>query len=181
MKTEIKFVGVGGQGVLLASTILAKGAAVFDGYFAVMTEKYTSDMRGGEVFSDIILSSEKVMYPLVENSDYLIVLSQEGYEKYCRFLKPSGVLIYDSDLVTRYDDGIERFFSASFNAIAANTLKNRATINMIALGFVCETMKVVEAGSLKKVMAEEIAEKHLPLNLEAFDIGEGLKREREAI
>jgi len=105
MKKELKFVGLGGQGVLLASTILAKSASVFDNYFAVLTEKYTSDMRGGEVFSDVIISSERVTYPLVERPDFLIALSQDGCDKYLCQLRQGGTFIYDSDLVIPKEDG----------------------------------------------------------------------------
>lgn len=172
MKKDIKFVGLGGQGVLLASTILAKSVSVYDRYFAVMTDKYTSDMRGGEVSSDVIISSERVTYPLIEKPDFLVAFSQEGYRKYFKFLKPNGIFIYDSDLVTPSENGDEvQKFSASFNAIAVNKFQNRAVMNMIMLGFLSRKLSLASPESIKKTMHEEIDKKYIELNYKAFEKG----------
>ena len=172
MKQEIKFVGVGGQGVLLASSILAKSASVLDGLFAVMTDKYTSDMRGGEVSSDIILSSARVTYPLIENPDFLIALSQDACDAYAPRIKPGGTLVCDSDLVSPSGDTSRiRIVRAPFNAIATDDFANRNVMNMIVLGFVCVTLRSVNPDSLRKTMAESIDPKFIGLNLEAFGRG----------
>jgi 2-oxoglutarate ferredoxin oxidoreductase subunit gamma len=172
VKKEIKFIGVGGQGVLLASAILAKSASVFDGLFAVLTEKYTSDMRGGEVSSEVVISSRRVTYPLVDSPDILIALSQDGCDKYASQIKPGGTLIYDSELVApSIDKSAVSCFSAPFNAIAINDFKNRSVMNMIVLGFVSDIVSFVSYDSLKKAMAEEIDSKFLELNYKAFEKG----------
>lgn len=179
MKKEVKFVGLGGQGILLASAILAKSASVLDGYFAVLTEKYTSDMRGGEVSSDVIISSERVTYPLVEKPDFLIVLSQDGYDKYSDQLKSGGTLMYDSDLVTPRQVGNIKVLSATFNRLAVNFFGNRAVMNMIMLGFVGKMMNFLSFESLEKIMINEIEARFLELNLKAFRKGGDLGKAEE--
>lgn len=181
MKQEIKFVGVGGQGVLLASGILAKSASVLDGLFAVMTDKYTSDMRGGEVSSDVILSSARVTYPLIENPDFLIALSQDACDTYAPRIHPGGTLIYDSGLASPSGDtsGI-RTVHAPFNAIASDDFANRNVMNMMVLGFVCVTLRSVNPDSLRKTMAEMLDPKYVDLNLEAFGRGLVLGAKRDA-
>ena len=135
-------------------------------------------MRGGEVSSGVILSSERVTYPLVDAPDMLIAISQEGCDKYSGDIKPDGTLIYDSDLVHPNLGGrAVKSFCAPFNSIAMNDFKNRAVMNMIMLGFVNDVLGLVRFESLKKAMAEAIHPKFLSLNYTAFLKGIELKRE----
>lgn len=174
-RLEIKLVGIGGQGVILAALVLARSASVFDGLFAVLTKKYTSDMRGGEVSSGVILSTERVVYPLVDNPDVLIALSQEGCDKYGGDIKPGGILIYDSDLVQpNITDGTVKKWSAPFNFIAMNHYKKRAVMNMLVLGFVNGVVEAVSYESLKKTMAEKIPPRFLDLNYQVLETGKEL-------
>lgn len=180
MKKEIKFVGVGGQGVIMAASVLARSASVFDGQFAVLTKKYTSDMRGGEVSSGVILSSERVIYPLVDEPDVLVALSQEGCDKYLKDLKSGGILIYDSDLVTPVvsDASIEQF-GAPFNTMAVSHFKKRAVMNMIVLGFVNGVIGAVSEDSLNRAMAEMIPPRFIDLNRKVLEEGTRRARERQ--
>ena len=55
-KVEIRLTGVGGQGVVLSSVILGRAASVYDKINAVQTQTYGSDMRGGDVCTEVIIS-----------------------------------------------------------------------------------------------------------------------------
>lgn len=174
-KMEIKFVGVGGQGVVLAASILARAASVYDGMSAVLTKKYTSDMRGGEVSADVVLSSGKVVYPLVDNPDVLITLSQEGCDKYGGDIKHGGILIYDSELV-RPEIAVEgvRKYGAPFNSTVMTRYRKRTVMNMLVLGFVDGVIKAVTRESLDRTVAEMVPPKFLELNREVLEAGEEL-------
>jgi len=53
-KVEIRLTGIGGQGVVLSSVILGRAASVYDKINAVQTQTYGSDMRGGDVCTEVI-------------------------------------------------------------------------------------------------------------------------------
>lgn len=66
MTTKLRFVGVGGQGVILAGEILA-AAKIKAGGFGVKASTYTSQVRGGPTKVDIILSDDEILYPYAED------------------------------------------------------------------------------------------------------------------
>ena len=58
MKRQLRFVGVGGQGVILAGEILA-AAKIEEGGYGIKASTYTSQVRGGPKGEAISRSSEK--------------------------------------------------------------------------------------------------------------------------
>ena len=62
MKHQLRFTGVGGQGVLLAGEILA-AAKIESGGYGVKAATYTSQVRGGATKVDIILDENEIIYP----------------------------------------------------------------------------------------------------------------------
>src|SRR5947209_1176035 len=45
--TEIRIAGFGGQGVILAATVIGKAASIYQGAFATMTQNFGPEARGG--------------------------------------------------------------------------------------------------------------------------------------
>lgn len=71
--------GVGGQGNVLASQIIA-GAAVFEGFVAVVGETFGASQRGGSVMSHIRLTREKTVGPLIPRGAADVVAALEPME-----------------------------------------------------------------------------------------------------
>ena len=63
--TEIRVAGFGGQGVILAATIIGKAASIFQGGYATMTQSFGPEARGGSSSAQVILSDEPILYPYV--------------------------------------------------------------------------------------------------------------------
>ncbi|MEM1775116.1 MAG: 2-oxoacid:acceptor oxidoreductase family protein, partial [Desulfurococcaceae archaeon] len=57
MKYEILIVGRGGQGVLLFGRVLGLAASKYANLYAVVTESYAAETRGGESRSDVIIAN----------------------------------------------------------------------------------------------------------------------------
>ena len=111
--TEIKIGGLGGQGVILAGIIIGRGASIYDGKYASLTQAFGPEARGSACSAQIIISDEPVEYPYVTHPDILVTMSQEAYNRFAGEMTPSGTLIYETDLVkpsngqagvTRYGD-----------------------------------------------------------------------------
>ena len=89
---NILLVGVGGQGVILASEIMCT-AAHNAGLDTKKSEVHGMSQRGGVVTSHIRYG-EKVHSPLIENGQADIILAFEAAEalRFCHELKPDGIL-----------------------------------------------------------------------------------------
>ena len=171
-KGEIRLTGLGGQGVVLSSVILGRAASVYDKKNAVQTETYGSDMRGGDVCTEVIISEEKIIYPTINNPDILVALSQKAYDDNFNDLKSNGIIVTDSDLVnvSSLKEGIIHYHG-SFNKIAIEELKKKAVANIVMLGFLQERTKMVSLDALGKAIADLVPSKTLDLNLKALQIG----------
>ena len=171
-KVEIRLTGVGGQGVVLSSVILGRSASVYDKINAVQTQTYGSDMRGGDVCTEVIIAKERIIYPVINNPDILIALAQRAYDNHIKDLKPNGILITDSNLVnvSSLKKGISHYHE-SFNKIAIEELKIKAVANMIMIGFLQEKTKIVTLNALEKAIADLAPPKTIDLNLKALQMG----------
>ena len=77
----IRFVGFGGQGIVLSSYVMGQ-SAVFDGKKAIQNQSYGSESRGGECRGDVIISEGEIYELEPTRHDVLVALTQPGYEKF---------------------------------------------------------------------------------------------------
>ena len=98
-RQEIVIGGFGGQGIILAGSIVGKAAAIFDGRDATLTQDYGPEARGGACRAQVVVSDSQISYPYVEEPEVLVVMSQEAYTKYSPGLRKNGLLLFDKDLV----------------------------------------------------------------------------------
>ena len=97
---EVRFGGTGGQGAILAGILLAE-AAIRDGKNVAQTQSYGPEARGGASRSEVVISDGEIDYPKVIQADITLCMSQEACDRYGRQMSPGGLLILDSDHVTR--------------------------------------------------------------------------------
>jgi 2-oxoglutarate ferredoxin oxidoreductase subunit gamma len=99
METSIVIAGFGGQGVLFAGQLLAY-AGMDSGHHVTWIPSYGPEMRGDTAHCTVIISDELVGAPIVSRPDVAIVLNQPSFEKYEPLVKPGGLLVVNSSLVT---------------------------------------------------------------------------------
>jgi 2-oxoglutarate/2-oxoacid ferredoxin oxidoreductase subunit beta len=78
---QVRFSGEGGQGVILAGVLLADAACV-EGLRAVHTQSYGPEARGGACKSEVVLSTEAIAFPEVDQPDAVVCLSAEAMRTY---------------------------------------------------------------------------------------------------
>ena len=102
MKYTVQIVGVGGQGVLLASMVLGN-AAMKEGYKVAMSEVHGMAQRGGSVVTYVRYATdgEAVTEPIVEEgcADVLIAFERLEALRYAHFLKKDGALIVNDQRI----------------------------------------------------------------------------------
>jgi 2-oxoglutarate ferredoxin oxidoreductase subunit gamma len=176
-KIEIRLTGIGGQGVVLLSVILGRAASIYDKINAVQTQTYGSDMRGGDVCTEVIIAKERIIYPVINNPDILVVLTQRAYDKNIKDIKSDGILIIDKDLVKIYNLKEKiKCCSINFNKLAIDKLTRKTAMNMIVIGYLLEITKIVSFDSIKKAIADLVPEKTVLSNIEALNLGRCLAK-----
>jgi indolepyruvate ferredoxin oxidoreductase beta subunit len=96
--TNIVVAGLGGQGVLTASDILA-AAILRAGFDVKKSEIKGMSQRGGSVTSDVRFG-RAVLSPMITagEADYLVVLEPSQIEPHRYWLRPGGVLLSPDDI-----------------------------------------------------------------------------------
>ena len=110
MMHQLRFTGVGGQGVLLAGEILAE-AQIKDKGYGVKAATYTSQVRGGPTKVDILLSNEEILYPYANEGEIEFMLStaQVSYDSFKNGVKEGGVIVVEPNLVRPSQEDFKRF------------------------------------------------------------------------
>lgn len=168
---EIRFSGAGGQGLILAGVIMAEAASIYDGKQAVQSQSYGPEARGGASKSEVIISDEVIDYPKATVVDALLALTQEACNKYSHDLKEGGVLLVDSDLVTKMPEGNFKVVSFPIINTAKNEVGREIVANIVALGAIVALTGVVSRESAEKAVLARVPEAFLELNKKAFNTG----------
>lgn len=183
---SILFVGVGGQGTILASKILTEGLAKF-GYDVKMSEVHGMAQRGGSVTTQVRFGS-KVYSPLIGEGEADVIVAFEKVEaaRWLHYLKEGGSLVVnDYEIYSMpvligaetYPEGvIEKLKSPSYKTIvvdAADTAKKAGGAkaqNIVLLGALVKALNLQDL-DWEPILKDNIPEKFLELNLKAFDAG----------
>ena len=149
--TNIVISGLGGQGVLKASDIIAE-LALRAGLDVKKSEIHGMSQRGGSVSSDVRFGP-KVFSPMVPEgeADYLLVLAAEWIDVNRSALKPGGVLIEPS-------------------MIDEKKLRNKKSLNVALLGVLSRYLDFPEDAWRAAILAN-LPEKLHEANIQAFAIG----------
>lgn len=94
MKSDIILAGVGGQGILTIATILGS-AALADGLHLKQAEVHGMSQRGGDVQSNLRISSDSIHSDLIPQGAADLIVSLEPMEalRYVQFLAPDGWIV----------------------------------------------------------------------------------------
>ena len=149
--TNVVIAGLGGQGVLKASDILAD-VAFAAGFDVKKSEVHGMSQRGGSVASDVRFG-EHVYSPMVPEgeADYLVVVSSDQVPVNQHVLRSGGTLLEPA----QFD--LEK-------------LRNRKSVNVVLLGALSRHLPFSEevwADAIRRNLPEGLVE----VNLDAFKLG----------
>ena len=173
MEKNFIIAGFGGQGILLAGTILAN-SFMLAGKNVTWYPCYGAEMRGGPVNCEIVVSDSEVSSVHKQDADYALVLNQQSFDKFVQRLKSGGTIIANSTLVAETKPRADiKYVFAPMTSIA-NDLGSGKVTNMVALGALSSVVDVVDkeflALGFEKVMGEKKKDL-LPLNKKALEAG----------
>lgn len=177
MKLEIVCAGVGGRGVLLASTILIE-TAISNGHHALAADEYGMSQRGGSVVSLVKIGDFKS--PLIgkENADILLAFEESEFYRNLGFLKKGGLAIVNTreDVLPAEIDNMLSTRNISYLPVKADNVAAEKNMlqasNMALLGFFSYlAVEPYNAQTIRQTIRERTRGKFLEKNLEVFDLG----------
>jgi len=172
MQKEVMFAGFGGQGILLMGDILAH-AGMEAGFEVAWIPSYGPEMRGGTAYCLVVISDKAIGSPIIRNPMNLVAMNRPSLEKFAPMVKPSGVVVINSSLISigaDRDDVDELLIPANDIAKDAGSVK---AANIVALAAFVARSKMVDFDLLRECVKEKFVgrEKLIPLNLEALEKG----------
>ena len=169
MRHEIRFSGFGGQGIILSAVIIGRAAVMYDNKYAVQTQVYGPEARGGASMSAVILDDDPILYPEVSIPDIYVIMSQEGFEKYGANAQETAVMLIDSTLVQSRPKC--RYIEIPATREAKQTLKKDIVANIVMLGALVAATHVVSEEALKKAILDSVPKGTEELNQKAMQLG----------
>ncbi|GAB4319685.1 MAG: indolepyruvate oxidoreductase subunit beta [Bacteroidales bacterium] len=185
MKKDIILAGVGGQGILSIAAVIGT-AALSRGLYLKQAEVHGMSQRGGDVHSDLRISSSEIASDLIPAGSADLIISVEPMEalRYLPMLAPDGWLITNINPyvnIPNYPDNDRLIASlkdwpnhilVDANRIAAEA-GSKKSANMVILGASSPYLGLPEE-SLEKAIAQLFGRKGkevVELNLDAFRRG----------
>lgn len=177
MRQEIRIAGFGGQGIILAGIVIGRAAALHDNLYAVQTQSYGPEARGGASRTEVVISDEKIDYPKVLNPDIFVAMSHEALMAYIEGLKNGGTLIIDPDMVR--EEEIRSFVQENdiklYHAPATRTAEEEVGLkivaNIVMIGSITRYTNIISKEAAKKSIEESVPPGTEKKNLTAFDAG----------
>jgi indolepyruvate ferredoxin oxidoreductase beta subunit len=183
--TNVLIAGVGGQGAILASELLAM-AAMAAGHDVKQGEFHGVAQRGGSVFSHVRFG-ERVHSPMAPRGsvDYLLALEQLEALRYAHFVKPGGTVLVNEHRVEPIRVADERPYPENatgfleqrgFHVLVldatgtARELGNHRAANAVLLGALAELLDL-PADTWERTLEHRIPGQLLELNRRAFAAG----------
>ena len=186
MKKDIILAGVGGQGILTIATIIGDAAAR-RGINLKQAEVHGMSQRGGDVQSNLRLSTDEIYSDLIAQGAADLIISMEPMEalRYVGYLHADGCVVTSSHPfknIPNYPD--EEDLMAELQALPhtailpiedvarENSLPKSA--NIILLGMAAKYIEILSAEALRESIAHVFASKGAAVveqNQRAFDLG----------
>lgn len=173
---EIRLSGFGGQGMITAGIILAD-AALKEGKKAIQSQSYGPQARGGASKAEVIISTQDIDYPKVNEPGILLAMSQEACDKYLPSLRDDGILIIDSSYVKEVGETNARVYSAPITNVARDELGRTVVANIVALGVLVGITQAVGKEALLEAVLSRVPKGTEELNSKALAMGFKLAEE----
>lgn len=186
MKKDIILCGVGGQGILSVATIIGE-AATKAGINLKQAEVHGMSQRGGDVQSNLRLSTEQIYSDLIPQGACDVIISMEPMEalRYLPYLAKDGVIVTNSKPfvnIPNYPEeqalfaelaSLPRVVQLDIEQVAKDAGSVRSA-NVVLLGMAAKHLGIVSTEQLRNAVATVFARKGeavVNANLKAFDLG----------
>jgi len=168
---QIRFCGYGGQGVVLAGTILGH-AAINDDKWVAGSNSYGAQARGGSARSEVVIAKNPITYPHVIKADILIAMSQAAYDEYIQDVAEQSALVLYDDMIVHPRDmhGVQQI-GVPATKTSIDAFNNKQVANIVMLGASVVITGIVSEKSLILSIQTNVGQRFRELNLKALEVG----------
>ena len=186
MKKDIILSGVGGQGILTIATIIGDAAAVA-GLNLKQAEVHGMSQRGGDVQSNLRLSTEVIYSDLIKQGTADMIISMEPMEalRYLPYLHSDAVVVTSShpfkNIPNYPDEEALRTELNSLKSVSILPIEDLAKennipkcANIVLLGMAAPSIEILSPEQLRESIKRVFASKGeaiVEMNCKAFDLG----------
>jgi 2-oxoglutarate ferredoxin oxidoreductase subunit gamma len=168
---QVRFAGLGGQGIILMGEVLGE-AAVLEKKYVGQTSSYGAEARGSACKADVVISDSWIDYPEVTEADVLGCMSQGTYEQNKAKVNPaSGMIFIDAQLIKPDPSLPGKHIPVPATEKALKELGNRMVANMVLLGSIVKAIGLVREESLLRALINRVPPALLELNKKALALG----------
>jgi len=177
IKQQIVISGVGGQGVLFVTRLLAE-AAIMKGISVFTSETHGMAQRGGTVLSHLKVGNFSSPLIRPRNANGLLALKADSFTRHGYFLKPGAWIVANSREDVMVGPELSAYTIAA--EILAQHILNPKSVNLILLGFALAAIPETHENDLfctlediKTVLHHRLAKQKQMLNdaLKALEAG----------
>lgn len=156
MERDLVLTGIGGQGVQMAATVLARGA-VIDRKYVSMLGVYGGEMRGGPTGSTLIIGDSPVQAPPKVSTAWSIMAFHPKYWHMISDKANQGtIVIYDCDLGgDEHEGAVYRGIPIPATSIARG-LGSETLASMVMIGAYARITDLVSLDALKEAMTASV-------------------------
>jgi 2-oxoglutarate ferredoxin oxidoreductase subunit gamma len=172
---EIRWSGNGGQGVILATIILAE-AAIMSGSYTAQTGTYGPEARGGSCKAEVIISNQPIGFTKVIDPTFLLVLSKRAFDRYTPRVSENCLVILDSSLPIPDNVDLSQLIVLPMMETARTVIGKLQTSNVVAIGCVNAFLDIADEAVLKEAVLKHVPVKSRILNIRALEEGYKLAR-----
>lgn len=176
---EMRFAGSGGQGVILASVILAE-CAVISGLNAIQSQAYGPEARGGTSKAETVLSRDAIWFSKVTRPDFLLALTQASLESFSKDLAGDAVVMIDESLIVPEGMDPRRLIVVPILRAAKEQVGRAFTANIVAVGAINKALGLFTDEDLMEGVKRHIPAGTEAINEKALAVGASLVTARQA-
>jgi len=162
MVNKIIIAGFGGQGIILAGSLLAY-TAMIEGNEVSHIPSYGAEMRGGTCNCSVVISDRLIDSPIIAKPDITLVFNQPSKDKFESRCKENGIIILNSSLI---DEKVKRNDLNAYYINATNLackIGNIKAANMVMLGALIKITNIVDIDKMIKSLKEVISKRNIAL------------------
>ena len=170
---ELRLAGSGGQGVILATIILAE-AAVIAGKSTAQSQSYGPEARGGSCKAECIISDAEIGFTKITHHTFLMALKQQSLDQYGKSLPEDCVVLIDEALTAPAELAGYKVVSLPILRTAKEVVGKAFTANIVAVGAINKLLQIVSPEEIREAVMLHIPKGTEEINLKALDAGEAL-------
>ena len=169
-KMELRLAGSGGQGVILATVILAE-AAVLAGKHTAQSQAYGPEARGGSCKAEVLISDAPIGFTKVEKPTFLMVLTQKALTEYGHDLPENCVVLADESLQIPQELNLPHLMRLPILRTAQEKVGKLMTANIVAVGAINALLGLVSQDKLREAVMLHVPKGTEALNERALEAG----------